>query len=707
MVGSTPPEMTRAVRRRARPGRGAWRRWRAVLCVALLAPLLPAAAGPAAAQSDPLPADVSGSKFADTAEIDSPGCYFGRIDKPVDMHTDESTRTKKIYQSDPTEVIDEENGIYGVTLTTVPIADVDRVKVSLEQDKVYVFEVRGKDTGVLPDPVDPELKDLVDPELPDPELRGVYVNPDDDDGPYGDELRKAIRMWGFWAVLYDDDDDDDNDNDNDDHIRAFHTLYRGRIYSNGISGNEYDDLRPENNPDRVVVVDTYDDDEMEQPGTELPRPDLNDSDRGRGDLAYDLDDGIGQDAWMLFKPFVDGEYFLQIEGSGGFFGSYTVLVYEAGTEIMYEIGADGSCEVINESLTIEAVEKSVYEGTDAKFLIRGPDEMAGQVVNLYYEYVGYDDYFESSSPSAGLHPVQLTTELQQSNGVWEVKVATVSDTEIEGKLGSVTIAIKPKDTVYTVGDPASATVVVVDDDNAPIIKTEAKQHDDLPLWKAVVSWELREDVDDQVTLWDVDWWRGSCDLTPREDSPYWIGPGYTAPNPHDTSFEWFASDDSIHFRVRALFKGGVYGPWSKTKCQEAPEEVAQPQVTVSLKFLTGSHGDEDYELKFHAGKGRLFPLEIEFRPAVDISRAELYGALHVEEGKLKRSDVIWVGPDEPGDPGVWAILVRPRTNTSIMKITLYCDPPPPDDPDLDDVEELQQCTGVDPWKKVHPDPDRS
>ena len=62
-------------------------------------------------------------------------------------------------------------------------------------------------------------------------------------------------------------------------------------------------------------------------------PDTNNMTR---DDAYDSDDGIGQDAWMLFKPLASGDHFLQIEGSGGFFGSYTVLVYEA--------GADGLCD---------------------------------------------------------------------------------------------------------------------------------------------------------------------------------------------------------------------------------------------------------------------------------------------------------------------------------------------------------------------------
>ena len=503
------------------------------------------------------------------------------------------TRKYWIQQSGPYNPRDLPDGMaYDVRRTEVFIRDVDRVKVYLEEGQAYVFEVRGMDSG--------------GGTHPDPELRGVYVDPNDPNDPvdlgrpwpYGTYLGNARLLWGFWVP-------------SDVHFDDFRTLYKGRIYSNGISevDDDYDDLPtgPKDDPSREVVVDTYDDDEEEQTGTTLSIPDLNGMTR---DHAYDLDDGIGQDAWMLFRPLADGDYFLQIEGSGNFFGeegTYTVLVYEADmvdddTEIMYEIGADGSCEVINESLTIEAVEKSVYEGTDAKFLIRGPGELDGESVELNYSYEGYDDYFASSSPLAGPHSVQLTDDPLQPDGQWEVTVETDYDPMVEEKPGSVTIAIKPNG-LYTVGDPASATVYVVDKDGAPFItSTEANLHSELPLWEAVVSWELHKDVDDsEVTLWDVDYSRGSSS---RRDTPkYWIGPGYTAPNPHDTSFEWFASDDSIHFRVRALFKGGVYGPWSETKCQEAPEEVAQPQATVSLEFLSSG----DHVLEPPLGQGHVVP----------------------------------------------------------------------------------------------------
>ena len=118
MVGSTPPEMTRAGQGRARPDRGAWRRWRAVLCVALLAALLPAAAGPAAAESDDVPGvsdDVSGVGFGDgvgTTADTIGGCHYGSIHfhggetgfpnpvlKPSELHDDEADKKELIQQS--------------------------------------------------------------------------------------------------------------------------------------------------------------------------------------------------------------------------------------------------------------------------------------------------------------------------------------------------------------------------------------------------------------------------------------------------------------------------------------------------------------------------------------------------------------------------------------------------------------------------------
>ena len=113
------------------------------------------------------------------------------------------------------------------------------------------------------------------------------------------------------------------------------------------------------------------------------------------DDAYDSDDGAGQDAWMLFKPLASGDHFLQIEGSGGFFGSYKVLVYEANT--------DSPCEV---SLTIMPVATPVYESVAAEFWISGSD-MPGVPVDLKYTYVG-QDYFETSPEVLGTQSMQLT-----------------------------------------------------------------------------------------------------------------------------------------------------------------------------------------------------------------------------------------------------------------------------------------------------------
>ena len=185
----------------------------------------------------------------------------------------------------------------------------------------------------------------------------------------------------------------------------------GQIFGNGIKGEEVDernrDLDDDNNllmepvgTDRVLVIDIFDDALMRQVDTEtLTIADTNDMTR---DHAYDLDDGIGQDAWMLFKSAVAGDYFLQIEGYGGWFGSYTVKVYEAKVP-----GGHVPCKP---SLTIEAVDSTVYEGADAVFDIHGAEmEMTGAVVELEYSYEG-EDYFETSPDPdvVETHLVQLT-----------------------------------------------------------------------------------------------------------------------------------------------------------------------------------------------------------------------------------------------------------------------------------------------------------
>ena len=789
MVGLTPPEMKCADQRRARPGRGAWRRWRAVLCVALLAPLLPAAAGPVAAQSG---GDVPGVGFDTTAEIvlasgesGRGDCYFGSID-PLDemVPADKNRPGKRV-------IVSDENG---QRQTTVPYADVDRVKVDLDKDTVYVFEVRGQVSG--------------GGTLVDPELRGVYVNPNDTVGPYKMySTAPSSRLWGHWWDPVGDSASGDRVSATgdrvvdplavdpmgarlyDDFFNEFLALYDGRIVGNGISGDEVDERNKDDDPETTDlptepakgtinwVFNTYPntglsgdyvgplDPNLPTGTTTLTIDDINDETR---DHAFDLDDGLGQDAWMLFQPLESGYHFLQIEGSGGFFGSYKVLVYDANT--------DPPCEA---TLTIVPVDDQVYEGTDAEFLIHG-SAMPGVPVELEYTYMG-EHYFGTPPEVLGTQSMQLTgngpwpisiptigddviedadgsvtikiinrvgytpgtpdsatvvvqdddggpaisieavdssvtegtdTDAQfvitaeeietptdvtisysyegdfvassaarsqvlpdlLGEGPWEVTVPIVDDDDIESE-GSVTVAIERGDG-YTVGIPASATVVVEDDDGGPpiITGTAAVQHSEgLPLWEARVYWDLPTDVKaGQVHAWNVQWARDPCGVRPVRwvDSGYTAAsrPGFTAAELRESGFRWLTSDDSIHFRVKALFNHSVPGPYSEPACQAAPPEVAQPQATASFELLGSGVIDR------HLGRGSLFPIDILFSPQVDISRADLHRALDVSGGTLKRSNVL-----SPNSAGRWTIVVTPLTDASIMTITLDC-------------SLLQQCT---------------
>ena len=148
--------------------------------------------------------------------------------------------------------------------------------------------------------------------------------------------------------------------------------------------------------------------------------------------------------------------------------------------------------------------------------------------------------------------------------MWKVTVATVpDDAKIKSKpVGSVTITIEPddpvepNDPVYTVGYPRSATVVVEDNNSAPIITCSvavshsersadleddpedtkvpdcpsdaadrgAAGSEDLPLWAATVHWGLPDTGAEQVDVWHVQYGRASsCD----DEQANWIDTGYT------------------------------------------------------------------------------------------------------------------------------------------------------------------------------------
>ena len=143
--------------------------------------------------------------------------------------------------------------------------DIDWVRVDLVAGETYVLEVRGPDSG--------------SGSLVDPELLGVYVDPD---GTVHGAYDAAGRL---------------------------HAKQGGQIGLNGVSRAEFDPSEPEYDAILAALV------------AEEPRRVYVD--------AHDLDDGTGTDAWLLFRAEASGPHYLKVVGQGGFRGTYTVAVAEA------------------------------------------------------------------------------------------------------------------------------------------------------------------------------------------------------------------------------------------------------------------------------------------------------------------------------------------------------------------------------------------
>ena len=156
----------------------------------------------------------------------------------------------------------------------VPLWDIDWVRVELTAGEVYVLEVRGRDSG--------------SGALVDPELKAVYVDPSD-------------------AAVF------------DTYDQAGRSASDGLILDNGLSS---EDLDQDGSPD---ILDMYPNlpGPVGSPDPIWEKPVLSFTE------AYDLDDGLGQDAWLLFRAEKTGSHYLVVESQGGFWGTYTVAAAEA------------------------------------------------------------------------------------------------------------------------------------------------------------------------------------------------------------------------------------------------------------------------------------------------------------------------------------------------------------------------------------------
>ena len=156
-------------------------------------------------------------------------------------------------------------------------------------------------------------------------------------------------------------------------------------------------------------------------------------------------------------------------------GSVTITV-ENGTG--YTVGSSASAIVmVNDDddpalatpvITIAAGNSPVDEGTDATFTVTAtPAPSANLTVNLSVAEASGSDFV--AADDEGTQMVTIPT-----SGSAMYSVATVDDDTDEPN-GSVTVTVAADDTNYTVGDPAVATVVVNDNDEAPLGAEEVKK----------------------------------------------------------------------------------------------------------------------------------------------------------------------------------------------------------------------------------------
>ena len=186
--------------------------------------------------------------------------------------------------------------------------------------------------------------------------------------------------------------------------------------------------------------------------------------------AYDLDDGVGQDAWLLIRAEATGSHYIEIDSQGGFAGSYTVAAAEAGT---FTPGADGRGNCPHE-YSADPVAVSVDD-----------DDTAGLVVSRASLTVG-EDGDATFTVSLATRPTQQVSVTVASGDSSAVSVPSQALTFTSGNWGtaqSVTVSgvhdDDTRDETVTVtlsasggdygGETATVAVTVDDDDTAGLV----------------------------------------------------------------------------------------------------------------------------------------------------------------------------------------------------------------------------------------------
>ena len=385
---------------------------------------------------------VSNQKEALTVVLE-PGTYFVRVEaqhrglntyalkldtaKP-DSVTSSFDTSKLVSMVDDTDTRSAPNPRFLTAEKISPYWDIDWVRLELEANVVYVLEVRGKGSG--------------SGTLIDPELKGVFVNPSDPD--MFDAYRDAGRL-----------------------RRDLDEQLRKRIRKKGLSP---DDLSLENpSPDILLPEDgrIRNNGLLRAESEDYPSPPDGSGAAPFSD-GYDLDDGLGQDAWLLFRPEKTGSHWIEVDSQGGFAGSYVIAVSHLDCyEKDHKKDSTPKCPAQptepedDPRLVFSESSLNVREGATAMYALRLATEPTSPVTVA----VSSGDTAALSVPSTS-----LTFETSNWDQPQSVTVRGVEDDDIANE--TVTVTHNASGGSYD-AVTGTVTVTVTDDDTEALVLSES------------------------------------------------------------------------------------------------------------------------------------------------------------------------------------------------------------------------------------------
>ena len=387
---------------------------------------------------------VANQKEALTVVLE-PGTYFVRVEaqhrglntyalkldtaKP-DSVTSSFDTSKLVSMVDDTDTRSAPNPRFLTAEKISPYWDIDWVRLELVKNQVYVIEVQGKGSG--------------SGTLIDPELKGVFVNPSDPD--MFDAYRKASRL-----------------------RRDLDEQLRKRLRKKGLSP---DDLSLENpSPDILLPEDgrirNNGLSREDQKSGDYPSPPDGSGAAPFSD-GYDLDDGLGQDAWLLFRPEKTGSHWIEVDSQGGFAGSYVIAVSHLDCyEKDHKKDSTPKCPVQptepedDPRLVFSESSLNVREGATAMYALRLATEPTSPVTVA----VSSGDTAALSVPSTS-----LTFETSNWDQPQSVTVRGVEDDDIANE--TVTVTHNASGGSYD-AVTGTVTVTVTDDDTKALVLSES------------------------------------------------------------------------------------------------------------------------------------------------------------------------------------------------------------------------------------------